>query len=154
MNILLQCTRRAIVLAGFAAFAAITPVSHAQYSSTMGTLRVPFAFNYGSRHFKPGKYLFIRQGQNIVMVRSLDGLNTAMAIVQVERAPHPLAQGKAVFQRADGDLVLREFWMQDEDEYLHTITRKAKKHAELASGKAMPTQVELSFLNRPAPGAR
>ena len=151
MHIFSQWARRAIILAGLTTFTAMTPVSHAQYESTKAVLRVPFAFDYGARHFKPGTYTIIMQGERLMMVRSLDGANAAMAMIQAEVVPYPLTQGKAVFRRADGVYALREIWLQEDDVYLHTILPKVKKHAALASGEAPPVQVELALLNTPAP---
>jgi hypothetical protein len=129
---------------------AVIPALHAQNELGHARINVPFAFDYGSRHFAPGVYDLYLSTPRLLMVRAVDGSMGAIAMLQEEITAQPPDRSKAVFLKSGSSYQLQALWMSGSNEYFHTIRWKAKKQPELASDRAPSSTVEVALLEEPA----
>jgi len=140
---------RSIVMLTIVA-AVVSPALHAQNDLGRARINVPFAFDYGSRHFAPGAYELDLSSPHLLTIRAVDGSMVAMAMMQREITTQPPARGKAVFLKSGSTYQLQALWMARSNEYFHTIRSKAKRQPELASDRAPSYTVEVALLEKPA----
>jgi hypothetical protein len=86
-----------------AAFALLTPAMHAQVNAH---LNVPFAFDYGTRHFAPGACTLVRQSPDIFVLSR--GKDAGIAIVQTYIESTQPAASKAIFRKYGDRYFLEE----------------------------------------------
>jgi hypothetical protein len=88
---------RTILLAITFAGAPLCPASHAQDLEGAVIVHLPFAFEYGSGHFRPGLYTIRMESRNIVELRGEKGSRFAMANLDEDKRPSKTT--KVVFHR-------------------------------------------------------
>ncbi len=116
----------AFVLAALASLSTLT--AGAQTSFTSGKATVPFAFNYGNRHFEPGAYRLAVVNEHTLMIRGANGL--AMAMYQGELTRRPSTVSKAVFRKIGGRYYLTEIWEARSESYVSMVETRQQKEAE------------------------
>lgn len=130
--------------------AGVFPALHAQNVPGSTRIKVPFAFDYASRHFAPGLYTLDMSSSHVLTVRAVHGSMGAMAMVQEEITTQPPDRSKAVFLKSGSSYQLLALWTAGSNQYVHTIRSKAKKQPELASHRAPSNTVEVALLAEPA----
>jgi hypothetical protein len=148
MNNISRWIRSIVILTTIAAGA--FPALHAQDDLGHTRINVPFAFDYGSRHFAPGLYTMDMSSSHILTVHAVHGSMGAMAIAQEEITTQPPDRGKAVFLKSGSSYQLLAVWTAGSSQYFYTVPSSAKKHSELASGRAPSNTVEVALLAEPA----
>jgi hypothetical protein len=125
----------------------VSPALHAQ-NNDFGSARinVPFAFDYGSRHFAPGAYTLDVSSQRLLTLRAVGGSMVATAMLQEEITTHPSARSEVLFLKTGSTYKLQTLRTAGSNEYFHTIRSKAKKQPELASNSAPSSTVEVALL--------
>jgi hypothetical protein len=129
--------------------AGVFPALHAQNDLGRARINVPFAFDYGSRHFAPGVYELELSSPRLLTIRAVDGSMVATAMLQEEITLQPPVRGKAVFLKSGSSYQLQALWTAGSNQYFHTIRSKARKQSELASDRAPSSTVEVALLEEP-----
>ena len=103
-------------------------------SSVQGRVNVPFKFMVGKKEMPAGKYEILRQAVSapVLLFRS-EETNTTAQLVVIERLARtedsPSRTAKVVFNTADNQKVLSEFWPSGTDDgYLLQVTKQEHKH--------------------------
>jgi hypothetical protein len=151
MNTLSQWTRRTIAVVALAA-ACLSPSLHAQNSGDSARVKIPFAFDYGTRHFSPGIYTLDMLNPNVMMVRgtSANAISAnAISMVQEEITSHPPATSKVVFLKYGDHYVLAEVWVAGNESYLHALRSKTQKRSDIGANRAIASRVEVAMLEQP-----
>lgn len=149
MNTVSRWIRSVVMLTTIAI--GVSPALHAQNDLGHARINVPFAFDYGSRHFAPGVYMLDLSSPRLLTIRALDGSMVATAMLQEEITTYPSVRSKVAFLKSGSYYQLQALWMTGSNEYFHTIRSKAKKQPELASDRAPSYTVEVALLEEPAP---
>lgn len=143
--------RAAVVVAAFAV--ASGPLAlYAQTPTTLGVVKIPFAFEVGSAHFAPGTYTLTRQSENLLMIRGASG--AALALDRHDADLSRATQGKVVFQRYGDQRFLREVWIEGNTDHLSFTESKAERQAERSLrtfnvGSIPAPSVEIALLENP-----
>jgi hypothetical protein len=148
MNNVSRWIRSIVILTTVAA--GVFPALHAQNEPGHARINVPFAFDYGSRHFAPGLYTLDMSSSHVLTVHAAHGSMGAMAMVQEEITTQPPDRSKAVFLKSGSSYQLQAVWTAGSSQYFHTVRSRAGKHSELASGRAPSNTVEVALLAEPA----
>jgi hypothetical protein len=148
MNNLFRWTHRIVVLATLAA--AVSPALHAQNELGHARINVPFAFDYGSRHFAPGLYTLDMSSSHVLTVHAVHGSMGAMAMMLEGITTQSPDRSKAVFLKSGSSYQLQAVWTAGSNEYFYAVRSRAKKHSELASDRAPSHTVEVALLEEPA----
>jgi hypothetical protein len=122
------------LIAAVLALTSMPSTLHAQSSSDLARVEVPFAFEVGSTHFAPGVYnIGTLYGSKVLYVRGTN--HCAFASMQYDANGKTIADGKVVFQRVGSRSFLAEVWSAGTTEHLVTYKSKAEKEAlrELAA---------------------
>ena len=148
MNNVSRWIRSIVMLTTLAA--GVCPALHAQDGLGRARIKVPFAFDYSSRHFGPGVYELDLSSPHVLTVRAMDRSMVAMAMLQEEITAQPPIRSKVIFLKSGSSYQLQSLWLTGSNEYFHTIRSRAKNHSELASDRAPSSIVEVALLEEPA----
>jgi hypothetical protein len=143
MSTLSMSKFRAILLAITFAGAPLCPASHAQDLEGAVVVNVPFAFEYGSGHFRPGLYTIRMESRSILELRGEKGSRFAMANLDEDNRPSKTT--KVVFPRYGGQYFLHEVWLEGETSHTSCMPSKAEK-LEMSANRTAPTGVEVAAL--------
>jgi hypothetical protein len=132
-------------------FAAILPftaaTANAQGPQSLGTVKVPFAFEVGSQHMQPGTYNISLFNQHAMLVR---GTTTNIGVAAIGLARwnddgKSSTSTKVVFHHYGVKYFLREVWDQNQGRHLEsaqtpaeTKMRKAQNLNVAANGSIAP----------------
>jgi hypothetical protein len=147
MNTISRWTSRIVMFATLAA--AVSPALQAQ-TLNGARINVPFAFDYGSRHFAPGVYTLDMSPLHFMTIRAMNGSTVAMAMLQEEITTRPSVRSEVSFLKTGSSYQLQALHTAGSNEYFHTIRSRAKKHSDLASGRVPSSTVEVALLEEPA----
>ena len=129
----IRATFLAIIFAG----ASLSPASHAQDLEGAVVVNVPFAFEYGSGHFRPGLYTIRMESRNILELRGEKGSRFAMA--NLDENNRPSKTTKVVFRRYGDQYFLHEVWVQGETSHTSCMPSKTEKLEISANRTALET---------------
>jgi hypothetical protein len=107
---------------------ASTSTLHAQTSSSLVRVKVPFAFEVGSTQFAPGVYTIGILNRSTLYVRGTD--SSAVASMQYGDNGKIIADSRVVFQRIGSQYFLSEVWSSGTTEHLIAYPSKAEKQAQ------------------------
>jgi hypothetical protein len=138
---------RASLSAAAIAVALLSPACHAQTRSSSASINVPFAFEYGSRHFDAGLYTIRMPVERLISIQGKSGQGIAFVVPDVDS--QPAKTGKVVFRRYGSRYFMREIWTAGSSTHLQCVKLNAEKQAEqleLASNHTARTGVEVALL--------
>lgn len=121
-----------IRLAFLAAIAIVLtqPALKAQTLERAVTANIPFAFQIGSKHHAPGKYVVQMQTDHIMVVQGASGPG-CMLLITVDSARHASANSKLVFHRYGNQYFLSELRVAGNQDFLKAPRSKAERAAQL-----------------------
>jgi hypothetical protein len=125
---------------------ALSAALHAQETDEAVVVNVPFAFQYGSKHFGAGRYTIRLQDQDVLVIQGEK--DAALALAWFDEESHPSNTSKVVFLRYDDNYVLQEVWVTGETRHTYCLPTKAEKR-EMAANKAISTTVEVAAMEMP-----
>ncbi len=126
-----------LVSATLSALACVAGATPCLAQATAVRVDVPFAFQAGQHHFKPGVYLFARD-TNYPFMRILGTSQSGQAMFVPDLTLEPATTSKVVFHRYGSEYFLREVWMANSTSHVHTLPSKAEKQLQLAANSAFP----------------
>jgi hypothetical protein len=135
MSTLSMSKFRAILLAITFAGAPLCGASHAQDLEGAVVVNVPFAFEYGSGHFRPGLYTIRMESRNILELRGEKGSSFAMTNLDEDNRPSKTT--KVVFRRYGDQYFLHEVWVEGETSHTSSMPSKAEK-LEISANRTAP----------------
>jgi hypothetical protein len=148
MNTVSRWTRSIVMLTATAI--GVSPALHAQNNPGRTLINVPFAFDYGSRHFASGVYELNLYSTRFLIIHTLDGSKTATAMLQEETTTRPSVRSEVLFLKTGSCYQLQTLRTAGSNEYFHTIPLKVKKQPKIASDRAPSSTVEVALLEEPA----
>jgi hypothetical protein len=126
---------------------AFTVVALASASRTLAQepvkVKVPFAFETGSKHYPPDTYL-IRFDSNHVMELQGHSISGFIMTISAESRT-PADTGKVVFQRYGGRYYLRQVWTAGSTVGSECAKSREEKQAQIAAQKTNTPNVQLSL---------
>jgi hypothetical protein len=134
---------RAIFLAIIFAGAPLLPASHAQDLEGKVVVKVPFAFEDGSQHFRPGLYTISMDDRNIATIRGESSSGFAMTGFDEDR--HPSQTTKVVFHKYGDQYFLDEIWVAGDTNHTYFLPSKAET-LEMSANRTAPTSVMVAAL--------
>jgi hypothetical protein len=143
MSTLSMSKFRAILFAITLAGAPLCPASHAQDLEGTVVVNVPFAFDYGSGHFRPGLYTIRMESRNILELRGEKSSSFVMTSLDEDNRPSKTT--KVVFRRYGDQYFLHEVWVEGETSHPSCMPSKAEK-LEISANRTAPTGVEVAAL--------
>lgn len=140
MKLSFRITALATMVAGLAL---LTPAMHAQINAHVS---VPFAFDYGSKHFGPGAYTLTMDGPDTLIIHS--GTNGATAIVQLAIERTRPATSEVIFKRYGNRYFLQEVVIAGGGQHVTVNESDAERRVdrEFAMRGSGPTPVALALL--------
>ena len=136
----------ASLLAVILAVASSSVVSQAQNIEDSVVLNVPFAFGDGTLNFAAGRYSIRMDGHKILAIRG--DSNAGFVMAWLEQDSRPAETTKVVFRKYGDQYFLSEIWIAGESSHTYRLPSKAEKR-EMASNKAVPTEVVVAALEMP-----
>lgn len=138
---------RATLSAAVLVVAGLT-ATHAQAQERAVRVNVPFAFEEGSSHMKPGVYTIGLQDGNLLSIRGSS--NSSFAMVQPEESARPAETGKVVFHRYGNRYFLRQIWIAGDNVHLDCHKSRAEKELQIASNEpGSPDGTEVALVEMP-----
>jgi hypothetical protein len=125
----LTISRIRLALVAAIATVLIQPVLKAQTPEGPVTANIPFAFQIGSYHYAPGKYVVQMQTDHVMLVQGASG-PSCMLLVNRDIARHPSAKSMLVFHRYGNHYFLSELHIAGNQESLKAARSKAERTAQ------------------------
>lgn len=88
--------------------------AQAQFEGQKITSTIPFEFTVGNRSLPAGRYVFLRTGANVFLVRNAEGRDLLTIITGSIQANQPPTKTKLQFANVDGRHVLVQIWKEQE----------------------------------------
>jgi hypothetical protein len=146
MNTLTIWKLRAILFAVILAVAALSPALHGENLDDAVEINVPFAFENGSQHFKPGHYTIRMAFQNVMIIQG--NSRSGFVMEWLDEDNQPSKTSKAVFLKYGDQYFLHEIWIEGETTHTYCLPSKAEQR-EIAANKAAATGVVVAALETP-----
>jgi hypothetical protein len=130
-------------------FAAASTVPAARAQNVHARVQIPFAFDYGSRHFEPGLYRIDNLSASVL---ELSGRRAAaMVIYRSDVNMQPAESSYILFRKYGDRYFLQEVWSAASAQHLSILesnseTRAIRERSMTDSG----TSVQVAFLRTPA----
>ncbi|HEX4487268.1 MAG TPA: hypothetical protein VH088_13430 [Terriglobales bacterium] len=86
----------------------------AQYNDQKMTATIPFDFVVGKTALPAGQYVFLRTGQNQLLVRNTDGRNLTTVLTGSVETAKAASGSKLRFETVNGSHVLVQVWKEQE----------------------------------------
>jgi hypothetical protein len=114
--------------AAILAVVSLAPALHAQDQTAFGRVNVPFAFETGLHHFKPGTYTVSMETPTIVRIQGATD------------------SGFVMIQLGGDRYFLGQIWIAQESSHLDVVKSKAERRMQVAAQQSEPAGVELALL--------
>jgi hypothetical protein len=86
----------------------------AQYNDQKMVATIPFDFVVGKTALPAGQYVFLRTGQNQLLVRNTDGRNLTTVLTGAVETAKASSDSKLRFETVNGSHVLVQVWKEQE----------------------------------------
>ena len=148
MKILSIRTFRALIVAAALTLAAL-PAIHAQSTTPLSLVNVPFAFEVGSYHFAAGQYAISDMLQDrLLQVRGANDARLTRAMHEI--ASRPSANTRVVFHQYGDKYFLAQVWTANSPDYVQCIESGAEKQArksQVALNSPQPNGIQVALIN-------
>jgi hypothetical protein len=130
--------------AAILAVVSLAPALHAQDQTAFGKVNVPFAFDTGLHHFKPGTYTVSMETPTIVRIQG--ATDSGFVMIQLGGDRQPVTKSKVVFRKSGDRYFLGQIWIAQESSHLDVVKSKAERRMQVAGKQSEPAGVELALL--------
>jgi len=128
------------------AFAATSPVAHAQDVGTAGKINVPFAFETATgQHFNPCIYAIQIENAHTLQIKGQTA--SGLVMTTVDDNAQPSNAGKATFRKYGNQYFLSDIVIAGKSRRLSLLPAKMARQLQIAAQQtAPPAPVELALL--------
>jgi hypothetical protein len=110
----------------------------------MGRMKVPFAFEMGSKHYPAGVYAIRMEDEHAILIRGTSVSGLALALV--ESNDSPAKHGQAVFHRYGDRYFLNAISITGKDRCVFIRRSREETDLQIAAGKTARANLEIALL--------
>ncbi len=122
-------TRKSLTIAA-SIFAAILPftvaAANAQTSRPVAVVKVPFAFEAGSKHLQPGTYTISVFAESVLLVKGNTNRDAVMTLARWNDDTKASASTRVVFHHYGDKYFLREIWGTNQASHIESLQTSAE----------------------------
>jgi hypothetical protein len=119
--------------------------AHAQASYRGGSLKVPFAFEFGLHQFAAGEYNVTHAGDNIIFISNGTATGASMILSSIDQ--DAARQNKLVFDKVGSQYFLRQIYSAGRSVHAEFGVSKLEKQAlgkQMAANRVGPENIEVA----------